>query len=314
MVDNKIRKFDLDGSDLNIVEDILNVAGDEELVGLFEWSNNINSKNHINEIKLETALFYPIIYQVEDNCPTCGFRTSQSKQNYNFHYIKKCIEFEFNNITECGISSINCYNRGLFKLGEYESILSVLGQYDCDINVKVDSMAMLDSVKNSAIDGIIFDLEDLMNNEYTDSNCELFDNIDGNLHELLGLSNSIRIHSELVIDNVKSHIDLLKIFRILERFEFDSIELLGFDPFIDTPDEYTPQYSQKHLLKIISIIRIHFPNLVLKVRYAHNGNNNLVKNIYCGVSVINGVYTNPNYESVYNFDDINTILCGNTRK
>ena len=270
MVDNKIRKFDFGGSDLSIVEDILNISKDEELVELFERSNNIDSKNHINDIKLETALYYPIIYQVEDNCPTCAFRTSQSRQNYNFHYIKKCIEFKFNKITECGISCINCYNRGLFKLGEYESILSVLGQYDCDINVKVDSRAMLDSVKNSSIDGIIIDLEDLMKNEYTSSSGELFDNLDGDLHELLGLSHSIRIHGEFVIDNVKSHIDLLEIFRIVERFEFDSIELLGFDPFIDTPDEYTPQYSQNNLLKIISIFRILFPNLVLKVRYAHN--------------------------------------------
>jgi len=89
----------------------------------------------------------------------------------------------------------------------------------------------------------------------------------------------------------------------IEKYDVDSIEIKGYDPFIDSPEEYNPQYTRDYILKIISLLRIAFPTKEIKIQYATNYNNYLEDYIKLGVNTITGIYT-PHLNSKLENTDI----------
>ncbi|MBR0472792.1 MAG: hypothetical protein IJI98_08880 [Methanosphaera sp.] len=101
----------------NILENIdNNEINLEDISYLWNEKNENNKKliiNHIQEnlndfkITYEGNIYYPTIYKIEDNCPTCGYRTPISRQKYTEEFIVKNIEYKLNGISNYNFSGIN---------------------------------------------------------------------------------------------------------------------------------------------------------------------------------------------------------------
>ena len=107
-----------------------------------------------------------------------------------------------------------------------------------------------------------------------------------------------------MINNCERHVDLKHTIDNLLKINPDVIEIIGYDPFYDTPEEYNPQYTQDYIKKIISILRIVFPKTKLKIKYATNKNNDIKNYLKLGINIISGVYFNKTNPSIYNVDEI----------
>ena len=74
--------------------------------------------------------------------------------------------------------------------------------------------------------------------------------------------------------------------------QIDSIEIKGYDPFIDSPEEYNPQYTKEYILKNYTLLlELPFQIKELKIQYATNGNNYLEEYKKIGINTITGIYT-----------------------
>ena len=52
-----------------------------------------------------------------------------------------------------------------------------------------------------------------------------------------------------MINNCERHVDLKHTIDNLLKINPDVIEIIGYDPFYDTPEEYNPQYTQDYIKK-----------------------------------------------------------------
>lgn len=71
----------------------------------------------------------------------------------------------------------------------------------------------------------------------------------------------------------------------------NTLEIKGFNPFIDSPEEYHPQYSKDFILKMILLFKLYLPKVELKIQYASNKNNYIPDFIKLNVDSISGIYT-----------------------
>lgn len=102
---------------------------------------------------------------------------------------------------------------------------------------------------------------------------------------------NLKVTYEFLINYNERYEDIAGKIREIEKYDVDSIEIVGYDPFIDSPEEYNPQYSRDYILKIISLIRIAFPEKEIKIQYATNANNFIDDYKKLGVNTITGIYT-----------------------
>ena len=114
---------------------------------------------------------------------------------------------------------------------------------------------------------------------------------------------NLKVTYEFLINYNEDYDDIFDKFHEIEKYDVDYIEVIGYDPFIDSPEEYNPQYTKEYILKIISLIRIAFPQKEIKIQFATNGNNYLEDYKKMGVNTITGIYT-PHMNSRLNNTDI----------
>ena len=113
---------------------------------------------------------------------------------------------------------------------------------------------------------------------------------------------NLKVTYEFLINYGESYEDILNKILEIKKYNADYIEIVGYDPFIDSPEEYNPQYTKEYILKIIALLRITFPNKELKIQYATNGNNFLEEYKKIGINTITGIYTknlNSNLENTH---------------
>ena len=109
---------------------------------------------------------------------------------------------------------------------------------------------------------------------------------------------------EVYNNNLKNNI---KFINNIESYGIDEIEIVGYDPFYDDVHEYNPQYTKEYLKRVISILRIMYPELKIKISYATNGKNYFEDILPLGINSINGVYCNKT-NKLYNIEKIRCIL------
>lgn len=97
--------------------------------------------------------------------------------------------------------------------------------------------------------------------------------------------------------------DLIKSLTHIQHIEPENLQVVGYDPFYDSPGEYNPQYTQEYLTKILAILRILYPKTNIKLQYATNKNNNLNMDTEIAVNTITRVYTNKT-SHLYNVDEV----------
>lgn len=287
---------------LNDGEYLFNLKKKEELEKLFEYSEEIHKKNFDN-VEYECNIYYPTIYQIEDNCPTCGYRTKESRRKYTEDFIVKSIEYKLDDLDEYPISGINCYNKDISGIRELKLILNVLEKYeDFNINVKVSNFELIKHLKNYSLNSIIFQSSNnkpLAFNKICDENLTM---IEDETIKFIKDDLGLKVTYEFLINYGECYDDILGKIKELEKYDVDYIELVGYDPFIDSPEEYNPQYTREYILKIISLLRILFPKKEIKIQYATNNNNYLKNYKKIGINTITGIYTkhlNSNLENTH---------------
>ncbi|WP_455645300.1 hypothetical protein [Methanosphaera sp.] len=291
-------------------EDIKNIIlekNEDKLKILYEKAANIHEKNHKN-ISLETCIYYPTIYKINDNCPTCGYKTPESKKEYNPKYIESIVDHDLRKIFDYNISAINCYNKGTSNFFELELILKILKKYDISLNLKLNDISNYYKINKYSINSLIIDYSLTNHNTYTQRNNEENKKTINELYKIMKSNSKINIVCEFMINNCETHIDLKNTIRNLIKINPDTIEIIGYDPFYDSPYEYNPQYSTEYLKKIISILRIIFPKTNLKIKYASNENNNFENILKLGVNKISGIYTDDTKPTLFNVDKISEFL------
>lgn len=258
---------------------------------LYSKAAHLNRKSH-RKINLETKIFYPLVYSIQSNCPTCGYQTPESHREYNPAYIESVIKYNIDVIKSCDISKINCLHIDNNKDYERELFLKILNKYDIDKAIKIDSIPEFETIDKYDFDSLIIDSRNL----------EVFDYIKDN-RDVSG-SYGITANMEIYSNNIEENI---KFINNLKNYKVDSVELIGYDPFYDDVHEYNPQYTREYLKRAVSILKIMYPDLELKISYATNGCNYFEDVISLGINSINGVYCNRT-NKLFNIEKIRDIL------
>ncbi|OED30214.1 hypothetical protein [Methanosphaera sp. WGK6] len=301
---NNIEERNFSGED---IAKILLEKNERKLNILYEKASTIHKHNH-NSISLETCIYYPTIYKIKDNCPTCGYKTPESKKEYNPKYIQSIVNHNLRKIFDYNITAINCYNKGTSNFFELENILKILKNYDIPLNLKLNNLSNYYKINNHHINSLIIDSSLTNHNRYNQRNlAENKKQID-KLYKIINSTSKIKIVCEFMINNCETHIDLKNTIDNIININPDTIEIVGYDPFYDSPYEYNPQYSLMYLRKIIAILRIIFPKTNLKIKYASNKNNDFNNILKIGVNKISGIYTDDTQPQLFNIDKINEFL------
>ena len=117
MIKKIFKNIENNNTDFDDVKYLLSLEKPNELNQLFNYSQKINKK-YFNRIKYESNIYCPTFYQIENNCPTCGYRTLESRQKYTEEFIRKNIEFKMSDINKYPISGINCYYKDISRTKE----------------------------------------------------------------------------------------------------------------------------------------------------------------------------------------------------
>lgn len=276
---------------LDDIEYLFGLNKKDEMEKIFSLAMDINSKFH-EKIKYESNIYYPTIYQIEDNCPTCGYRTRESRRKYTQEFIVKNIEYKLQDIREYPISGINCYNKDISGIRELLIMLDILKQFDdLKINVRVCNFEHLKHLNSDYLDSVI--IQTSLNKAFGFNGIHNENNIDEDekVVEYIKEDMNLKLTYEFLINYNRGYEDILDKISEIEKYDVDSIEIRGYDPFIDSPEEYNPQYTKDYILKTISLLRIVFPEKELKIQYATNENNHLEEYAKLGVNTITGIYT-----------------------
>lgn len=254
----------------NVIHEIMD-SDDEKIENiLYKDASNIN-RTHQGKLKYETNIYFPVLYEIKDNCPTCGYRTPESKRQYNSKYIESMINFKLDQIKQYNISSINCYNKRENKYIDSDIIFKTLDLHQIDKNIKI----------------------------YNDDDFSLFRRY--NFKNVIINNDNIKLYEKIVMDSpqvkvekviLELNIDQSNIAEQIEQIpkNIRAIQLVGYDPFIDATEEYNPQYKKEYLLKILSIIRILYPETEIKIQHATNENNFYYETLKLGINAITGIY------------------------
>lgn len=287
---------------LNELKYLFNLKNEEELEKLYTFSEAIHKKN-FGKVEYESNIYYPTIYQIEENCPTCGYRTKESRRKYSEDFIIKTIEHKLEDIKDYPITGINCYNKDISGIRELLLILNILENYkSLKINVRLSNLKHVQHLTKYHINSIIFQSsinKQLCFNKKHDENLA---RIEEESIKYIKENTNFKVTYEFLINYGENHDDFLSKINEIRKYDVDYIEIVGYDPFIDSPEEYHPQYTKDYILKIISLLRILFPKKEIKIQYATNNNNFLEDYIAIGINTITGIYTenlNSNLENTY---------------
>ena len=177
------------------LEDIeyLFLKNDPDIYQLYEKSSSLNN-NYNHKINLESKIFYPVIYRVESNCPTCGYRTPESHRQYNPDYIESVIKYNLDVIKSCNIDKINCLNADTYNNFDKDLFLKLLNRYDIDKAIKIDHINELDLIKKYKYTSLIIDSQ----------NKEIFKVIqeDNKLKNKYNITINLEIHNNNLKENV----------------------------------------------------------------------------------------------------------------
>lgn len=291
--------------DLNDIECFFKLTEKNKLEKIFDLSEDINRKN-FEKISYECNIYYPTIYQIEDNCPTCGYRTKESRRKYTEDFIIKSIEHKLENIENYPISGINCYNKDISGIRELMFILNALDKKNnLKINVRVSNFEHVKHLKNYNINSIIIQSTKNKPHAFNKNTDENIAKLEEETIKYIKENMNLKVTYEFLINYGESYEDILNKILEIKKYNVDYIEIVGYDPFIDSPEEYNPQYTKEYILKIIALLRITFPNKELKIQYATNGNNFIEEYKKIGINTITGIYTknlNSNLENTHILD------------
>lgn len=250
-----------------------------------------NQRNCNLPLSFECDLYQPFSYAVVDNCPSCGFRRDESKRQYNPLYIQNIIEYKLRDISKYNIGGINCFSKSDCKFYELEHLLGIVSKYGVDVNVKFSSIDDYFEINNNdVVDSIIIDY---MNTTYLPSNVnplKEFKNNKAKVDEITTTNDKINIVYELMINYNESYHDIINTLNNLIKINPKTIQVIGYDPFCDTPGEYHPQYKKDYLQKMLAILRVILPDVKIKLQYATNNNNNITENMKVALNCITGIY------------------------
>ena len=287
MIEKIIENLSKHKNIIDNIDEILNDKNPRNEKVLCEYTSKIN-KNNQHSLKYETNMYFPLIYELKSNCPTCGYRSIESKRQYNSKYIEHAIKYEIDQIKQYNICSINCYNKDENKYKESDVIFKTLDLYNIDKNIKIYDVNDFSLLRKHEFKKIIINQKEKEVYETATKQPTKIENKE--------------IILELNIDD-KNILDDIENLGNLKEKNIHSIQLRGYDPFIDVIEEYHPQYTREYLLKIICIMKILYPEIELKIQHAANNNNFYEESIKLGISTITGVYTNKN-SSTFNLNEI----------
>lgn len=284
---------------------VLNLNNKKELGELYSESSKNNSLDNI--IKFESNIYYPTIYQIEDNCPTCGYRTIESRRKYTEPYIRKIVEYKLSDIKNYNIKGINCYNKDTTGIKELEIILDCLEKYNISIAVRLADYNNIKILKNRNINSIIYSSDNNFYNSFNQKTNQNYDTKEEEVIKCIKEEMNMDITYEFMINYGESNEYIFKEIKKLLKYDVDSIQIKGYDPFIDCPEEYNPQYNIEYLSKIICILRLIFPDKELKIQYATNNNNYFKEFKKLGINTITGIYTPKMSNKLQNTKLLNII-------
>lgn len=289
----------------NDINYILNMKNEDEI----EFFVKIIRKRLDNySLTLESNLYYPLIYQIEDNCPTCGYRTPLSRQKYSEEFIVKNIEYKLNDLDKYNISGVNCYNKDITGLRELFIILNFLEKYDLKVNVAVSNYDNLHYLKKFNLNSIIYVPKEFQRYKFNENNHEVNDKYEEKIIKYIKENMNLKVAYLITLNYNESHHDIFDIIMKMKKYDVDIIELKGFDPFVDSPEEYNPQYSKDYILKIILLFRLYLPEVEIKIQYAANNCNYVEDYLELGVNVVTGVYTKFMNSKIENITKLNEML------
>lgn len=275
---------------LDDIEYLFNVKTKDEMEKIYSLSEDLNGK-FFGKIDFESNIYYPTVYQIEDNCPTCGYRTRESRRKYTQEFIVKNIEYKLSDVQDYPITGINCYNKDISGIRELLIMLDVLEKYDLNINVRVSNFEHLKHLQKYDINSVIIQTSLNRPCHFNSSNVKNNMILEEKMVKYIRETMNLKVTYEFLINYNERYEDIAGKIREIEKYGVDSIEIVGYDPFIDSPEEYNPQYSRDYILKIISLIRIAFPEKEIKIQYATNANNFIDDYKKLGVNTITGIYT-----------------------
>lgn len=301
MIINNIDDILRNNMSLKDVEYLFYLKNEYELEKLYKFSEEVHRKN-FEKMEYESNIYYPTVYQIENNCPTCGYRTSESKRKYTEDFIIKTIEYKLEDIKQYPITGINCYNKDISGIRELLLILRTLEKYkDLKINVRVSDLEHIKHLTKFNLNSIIFQSSKNKLPLFNKKNDENFAMIEKESIKYIKENTNFKVTYEFLINYGETYKDIIGKINEIQKYDADYIEIVGYDPFLDCPEEYNPQYSKEYILKIISLLRILFPEKEIKIQYATN-NNNFLENYKIGINCITGIYTknlNRNLENTH---------------
>lgn len=300
-----LKIFDNIGNDEELLSAIDYVLGLDDVFNDGELMDRIKEVNSNNDVKfnLETNVYYPTIYKIEDNCPTCGYRTPESRRRYSEEYVVKVLEKKLGDIDLYPISGVNCYNKSITSINELVLLLNLLKNFDINVNISLSNVKQARNLERYDINSIIYrevPEKNSVNKKYDKNYEEVYDET----LEFLRTNTKFNITYEFLINYGEDKIDILKKIRKIQKYNISSIEIKGYDPFIDSPEEYNPQYTKEYLTKIICILRIIFKDKELKIQYATNCNNYFKEYRKLGINTITGIYTSKINKKLGNINQI----------
>jgi hypothetical protein len=264
---------------------------DDCINNLYQKAMDIHEDSS-GKIRLESKIFYPLIYSIKSNCPTCGYRTPESHRQYNIEYMESVIKYNIDLIKSHAISKVNCLCIDNDKNYERDLFLKSLNKQDIDKAIKIENIEDIKIIKKYDYHSLIVDSQNTEVLNFIQNNSEFTSDYD------------ITINLEVYNNNLKNNV---KFINKLKNYDINSLEIIGYDPFCEDMHEYNPQYTKKYIKRTVSILKIMYPDLKLKISYASNGNNFLEELLPLGINCINGIYC-QNTNKLFNIEKVMTIL------
>lgn len=268
---------------------LFSIDTQEDLNKLFQTAVDIRN-NHSKIIKLTSTVHITNKCQVQPRCKYCGFAVNTSRDGYYNAFYKTDEEIykAVKSIEEARIPRVSCSGGHGYKgkqavhaaeIVKGDTELEILVNVGADLTEKsIDRLAELNA------DTVCCNLETI--NEDVFNEVKPGETLEDRINVCEMVSDAgIELSSGLLLGLGETNEDRLKHLRFLNSFKtLGEIPIMGFNPYNDTPMENHPPCPLDEQLKMVSIVRIMYPEIRITVPTPTIGPKNVEYSLNAGAS------------------------------
>lgn len=268
---------------------LFSINSKEDLEKLYKTGVKIRN-NHSKIIKLTSTVHITNKCQVKPRCKYCGFAVETSRDGYYTGFYKSDDEIykAVKSIEKAHIPRVSCSGGHGYKGKQAVHAAEIVkGNTQLEILVNVGADLTEKSIERLAelnADTVCCNLE--TTNEKIFNDVKPGEVLEDRINVCEMVSDvGIELSSGLLLGLGESNEDRLEHLRFINKFKtLGEIPIMGFNPYNDTPMENHPPCSLEEQLKVVSIVRIMYPEIRITVPTPTIGPKNVEYSLNAGAN------------------------------